>query len=77
MDISANSQYDKKISDPRLAEIKKKCLECGTMMVATGTMYHSRLTSDWFIEYWCTDDQEMFYIWNPEYEALTAEIAAQ
>ncbi|MEO5682472.1 MAG: hypothetical protein ABIQ88_07500 [Chitinophagaceae bacterium] len=77
MDILSNNGCDKKISNLRLAAIKKKCPECGTMLTATGDMYHSTVTLDWFIEYWCTDHKEMFYIWNPENDSLTSGIAQQ
>ena len=77
VDISTNKDYDKKISDLRLAVLKKKCPECNTLLTATGNMYHSTVTLDWFVEYWCPEDKEMLYIWNPENESLTAAIAKQ
>jgi hypothetical protein len=44
-------------------------------MTATGEMYYDQTMSEWFIEYWCSKDEEIFPIFAPETDALAREIA--
>lgn len=64
-----NSIYSEK-----LLNLTRLCPECGTMMTSTGTMHFDKTMSEWFIEYWCPNDEEHFTIYTPESSQLVKDI---
>lgn len=67
---------DEKVThNDRLLGLTIRCPECGTFMTATGKMHYNTTMSQWFIEYWCPRDREMFPIYTPETDQLARDIA--
>ena len=65
----------KVVHDDKLLALTMRCPECGTLMAATGNMHYNATMSQWFIDYWCPRDREIFPIYTPETYRLAREIA--
>ncbi len=64
-----------KLYSDRLLKLTRRCPQCGALMTATGEMYYDQTMSEWFIEYWCANDEEIFPIFTPETDQLARDIA--
>ncbi len=64
----------KVLENDKLLGLEMKCTECGATMNSTGRMQYNATMSEWFVEYWCPNDQEIFLISTPETDELTRKI---
>jgi hypothetical protein len=73
--IQAKNEYSMRIYSDRLLPLTRRCPDDGTWMKATGDMYLSSVTSEWFVEYLCPKDGEIIRGWMPEIYSITKQIA--
>ena len=66
---------EKTIYSNRLLGFTKRCSVCGTLISSTGNMQYDDVVSQWFIEYWCPVDEEIFTVFSPDKKQLTEDIA--
>jgi len=77
MTSAENQHYSTKIYSDRLKKLTRSCPDDGQQMWANGFMYMATVGADWYVQYVCSKDGEIYWNRTRDIEKMTQQIAKE